>query len=137
MAAEDAQIGLTETRLGAIPGAGGSQRLPRLVGISQALFMMYAGDPIDGKRAREIGLVNYCAPRSKLENVAAEYIATLTSRSSATAQTLKRVVHRGMQMPLADALEYERQALLSIFGSPDYAEGLAAFAEKRAPRFLL
>ncbi|TKT68939.1 enoyl-CoA hydratase-related protein [Rhizobium sp. LC145] len=135
IAAEGASLGLTESRLGAIPGAGGTQRLPRLIGISRALDMMYTGEPISARRAYEIGLVNACIPDEELDKAVADYMALLGSRSAATARVLKQVVHEGHALPLADGLERERQALGAIFGSDDYAEGLAAFAEKRPPRF--
>ena len=135
IAAESAMIGLTETRIGAIPGAGGTQRLPRVVGISQALYMMYAGEPVTGRRACEIGLVNDCVPDEELDKFTARYMEILGSRSPSTARTLKRVVYDGMAMSLADGLECEHHALRTVFGSADYAEGLAAFAEKRSPRF--
>lgn len=135
IAAESAQLGLTESRIGAIPGAGGTQRLPRLIGISCALDMMYSGEPVSARRAFEIGLVNACVADEELEGAMARYMAVLGARSPSAARTLKRVVHEGMELPLTGGLECERQALSTVFGSADYAEGLAAFAEKRLPRF--
>jgi enoyl-CoA hydratase/carnithine racemase len=135
IAAESAEIGLTEARVGAIPGAGGTQRLPRLIGISQALYMMYAGETVSARRAFEIGLVNLCVDDAQLDEAVARYVDVLGSRSPSTARILKKVVHDGMEKTLEDGLECERQALSRIFGSADYAEGLAAFAEKRPPRF--
>lgn len=135
IAAESAQIGLTESRIGAIPGAGGTQRLPRLIGISRALDMMYSGEPVLGRKAFEIGLVNACVPDEGLDNAVSHYIEVLGSRSASAARILKKVVYEGMEMPLAAGLECERQALGAILGSADYAEGLAAFAAKRPPRF--
>ena len=135
IAGESAQLGLTEARIGAIPGAGGTQRLPRLIGISRALDMMYTGEPVTAKKALEIGLVNACIADHELDDAVGRYIAVLGSRSPSAARTLKQVVYEGMQSSLVDGLECERKALRTIFGSPDYAEGLAAFAAKRAPRF--
>jgi enoyl-CoA hydratase/carnithine racemase len=135
IAAESASLGLTETRLGGIPGAGGTQRLPRLIGISRALDMMYTGEPVSARRAYEIGLVNACVPDEAFDQTVTDYLALLGSRSAATARILKQVVHEGYSLTLADGLERERQALSAIFGSADYAEGLAAFAEKRPPKF--
>jgi enoyl-CoA hydratase/carnithine racemase len=135
IAAESAQLGLTEARIGAIPGAGGTQRLPRLIGISRALDMMYTGDPISAKKALDIGLVNTCVPDQELDDTVGRYMDVLGSRSSSAARTLKNVVYEGMQSSLLHGLECERRALSTILGSADYAEGLAAFAEKRTPRF--
>ena len=136
IAAESAQLGLTEARIGAIPGAGGTQRLPRLIGISRALDMMYTGDPIPAKKALDIGLVNTCVPDQELDDTVTRYMDVLGSRSPSAVRTLKEVVYEGMQSSLLDGLECERRALKTILGSADYAEGLAAFAEKRTPRFL-
>jgi enoyl-CoA hydratase/carnithine racemase len=135
IAAESAQLGLTEARIGAIPGAGGTQRLPRLIGISRALDMMYSGEPISAQKALAIGLVNACVADAELDGAVKRYMDVLGSRSPSAARTLKKVVHEGMDLPLAGGLEREREALSTIFGSADYAEGLAAFAEKRPPRF--
>ena len=136
IAAESAQLGLTEARIGAIPGAGGTQRLPRLIGISRALDMMYTGEPIAARKALDIGLVNACVADQELDAAVTRYMDVLGSRSPSAARTLKKVVHEGMQSSLLGGLEHERRAMRTIFGSADYAEGLAAFAEKRPPRFL-
>lgn len=135
IAAESAQLGLTEARIGAIPGAGGTQRLPRLIGISRALDMMYTGEPIAARKALDIGLVNACVADQELDAAVTRYIDVLGSRSPSAARTLKKVVCEGMQSTLLCGLEQERRALSTILGSADYAEGLAAFAEKRPPKF--
>jgi len=135
IAATGAKIGLTESRVGAIPGGGGTQRLPRLIGISRALEMMYSGEPVAAQKAFDIGLVNACVADEELDSTVARYAQLLGSRSRSATRTLKKVVYEGMEMPLAGGLECERQALGTILGSADYAEGLAAFAEKRQPRF--
>jgi enoyl-CoA hydratase/carnithine racemase len=134
-AAEDAQIGLTEARIGAIPGAGGTQRMPRVIGASRALELMLTGEPITGKRAEEIGLVNGAVAADKLDAHVMRIATVLASRSPTGAQTIKRLVYRGLEMTLADGLAQEVLALREILASSDYAEGLAAFAEKRQPRF--
>ena len=135
IASEDAQIGLTEARIGAIPGAGGTQRLPRLIGAARALEMILTGEPISAKRAAEIGLVNAVVPGDALDEHAQRLAALLASRSPGGAQAAKRLVYRGLEVALDQGLAYEREALKRILASADYAEGLAAFAEKRQPRF--
>ncbi len=135
IAAESATIGLTEARIGVIPGAGGTQRLPRLIGISRALEMMLTGEPISARRAWEIGLVNDVVADDAFDAAIAQRAALLASRAPRTAALLKRTVLRGIERPLAEGLAVERDALATVFGSSDYAEGLAAFAEKRPPRF--
>jgi len=134
-AAEDAQIGLTEARIGAIPGAGGTQRMPRVIGAARALEMMLTGEPVTGARAEQIGLVHAAVAADKLDGYVQRIAETLASRSPTGAQTIKRLVYGGLETTLADGLGQEGLALRDILASPDYAEGLAAFAEKRQPRF--
>ena len=135
IAAEDAQIGLTEARIGAIPGAGGTQRLPRLIGAARAMEMILTGEPVTAQRAADIGLVNTVVASDALDAHAERLAGVLASRSPSGAATAKRLIYRGLEVPLADALELEHAALKDILASADYAEGLAAFAEKRAPQF--
>jgi enoyl-CoA hydratase/carnithine racemase len=134
-AAEDAQIGLTEARIGAIPGAGGTQRLPRVIGATRAMELILTGEPITGKRAAEIGLINAAVAADQLEAHVMRIAAVLASRSPSGARTAKRVIYGGLETTLANGLALEARALKDILTSADYAEGLAAFAEKRPPRF--
>ena len=134
-AAEDAQIGLTEARIGAIPGAGGTQRMPRVIGVSRALELMLTGEPVTAKRAEQIGLVNAAISADKLDAHVGRIASLIASRSPVGLQTIKRLVYRGIEGTLAEGLAQERAALQQILTSADYAEGLAAFAEKRQPRF--
>lgn len=135
IAAEDSQIGLTETRVGAIPGAGGTQRLPRLIGVARALELMLLGEPVTAKRARDIGLVNAAVSADKLDEHVMQIAAVLASRSPSGARAIKQLVYDGIEKPLGEGLAQERDALRDVFASADYAEGLAAFAEKRRPQF--
>ena len=134
-AAEDAQIGLTEARIGAIPGAGGTQRMPRVVGAARALELMLTGEPVNGKRAEEIGLVHAAVPADKLDAHVERIARLIASRSPTGEETIKRLVYRGIETTLADGLAQERAALKQVLTSADYAEGLDAFAAKRQPRF--
>jgi enoyl-CoA hydratase/carnithine racemase len=134
-AAEDAQIGLTEARIGAIPGAGGTQRLPRAIGATRALELILTGEPVTGRRAEEIGLVNGAVAADKLDAHVMRIATLLASRSPMGAQTVKRLVYRGLETTLTRGLDLEGEALHGILSSADYAEGLAAFAEKRQPHF--
>lgn len=131
----DAQFGLPEVKLGIIPGAGGTQRLPRLVGASRALELMFTAEPLGAVRAAEIGLVNEVVPAERLEARVAELAALVASRSPHAVRAIKRLVHAGTALPLAEGLAMERAGLPEVFASADYAEGLTAFAEKRPPRF--
>jgi enoyl-CoA hydratase/carnithine racemase len=136
LAAEGITLGLTESRIGAIPGAGGTQRLPRLIGVSRALQMMLSGEPVTSEYAHSIGLVNEVIAPEELEARAQAFAQLLASRSARGLVTIKRLVTQGMEMSLAEGLELERSVLPDVLGSVDYAEGLAAFAEKRPPRFI-
>jgi enoyl-CoA hydratase/carnithine racemase len=135
IAADIASIGLTEARIGAIPGAGGTQRLPRLIGTSRALELMLTGEPVTAARAAEIGLVNAVVPAEAFDTEVARLAALIASRAPGAATVLKRVVRQGMELPLAQGLAIEAAALPDVLASSDYAEGLAAFAERRPPRF--
>ncbi len=135
IAALEASIGLTESRIGVYPAAGGTQRLPRLVGVSRALELMFTAEPVSGRRAAEIGLVNEAVPAERLDERVRELATLAASRSPNSLRTIKRLVTAGTALPLADGLALERAALPEVFASADYAEGLAAFAEKRPPRF--
>ena len=134
-AAEDAQIGLTEARIGDIPGAGCTQRMPRVIGAARAIEMILTGEPVTGARAEQIGLVHAAVAADRLDAYVQRIADVLASRSPSGAQTIKRLVYRGLETTLADGLKLEGLALRDILTSADYAEGLAAFAEKRQPRF--
>ena len=135
LAAAGITLGLTESRLGALPGAGGTQRLPRLVGVSRALQMMLSGEPVTSEYALGIGLVNEVLAPEALDERARAFARVLAGRSAPAMATIKRLVYQGVELPLAEGLRLERAALPGILGSSDYAEGLAAFAERRPPRF--
>jgi enoyl-CoA hydratase/carnithine racemase len=135
LAAAGVNVGLTESRVGAFPGAGGTQRLPRLIGASRALHMMLQGEPVSSEYAFEIGLVNEVMPAEQLQTRAMQLAQLLAARSAPAQAHLKRLVYRGLEMSLDDGLKLERAALPSILGSADYAEGLNAFEERRAPQF--
>ena len=134
-AAAGISLGLTESRVGAFPGAGGTQRLPRLIGVSRALHMMLSGEPVTTEYALGIGLVNEVLAPDELDARARAFADTLASRSAPALAAIKRLVYQGIELTLADGLQLERAALPAIFGSTDYAEGLAAFAERRQPKF--
>ena len=134
-AAAGVTLGLTESRVGALPGAGGTQRLPRLIGASRALQMMLCGEPVTSEYALGIGLVNEVVIPEELEARAHAFAKLLAGRSAPALAAIKRVVYEGIALPLGAALQIERAVLPEILGSVDYVEGLAAFAERRPPRF--
>jgi enoyl-CoA hydratase/carnithine racemase len=134
-AAASVTIGLTEARVGAIPGAGGTQRLPRLIGAARAMQMMLSGEPVDAQTAGSWNLVQDVASDDELDARVLRYAGLVASRSPRGVRTLKRVVRTGMEQPLAEGLLTERAALADVLASADYAEGLRAFAERRTPVF--
>lgn len=135
IAAAGITLGLTESRIGAFPGAGGTQRLPRLVGASRALQMMLSGEPVSSEYALRIGLVNEVVEAGGLDGYALDFAKLLAGRSAPALATIKRLVYEGIELPLAQGLGLERAALPGILGSADYAEGLAAFSQRRQPCF--
>jgi enoyl-CoA hydratase/carnithine racemase len=135
LAAAGVSLGLTESRVGIFPGAGGTQRLPRLIGTSRALQMMLTGEPVTSEQALAMGLVNEVLPADELLPRAQALARKLAGHSAPAMAALKRLVQQGMELPLDEALHVERAALRDFLGSRDYAEGLAAFAERRPPHF--
>lgn len=134
-AGEGAQFAITSARIGSVPGAGATQRLPRLVGIGHALALMLGADPIDAHEALRIGLVNAVTPRGAALERARSFAAIVAQRAPLSLGAIKRAVREGLQMDLAQGLALETQFGATLAASADRDEGLAAFLEKRAPRF--
>ena len=135
VAADDAQLGQPEIKLGLIPGGGGTQRLPRLVGHGRALYLNLTGDPISGAQAYEWGLVERVAPRAELHDAAMGIASTLAERSPHSMAVIKELANGTRDLPLAEGLRQEAQAFIRCIGSEDGAEGVMAFLEKRTPQF--
>ncbi len=132
---EGAEVGLTEVRLGIMPGAGGTQRLPRLVGEARAKELILLGRRIGAARALEIGLVNRVVPRDQLRAAADELIAELAGCSPLSVASAKSAIERGLGRSLEEGLAIERECYEVTLYSADRDEGLAAFAEGRPPRY--
>jgi len=135
IAAEDAQLGQPEIKLGLIPGGGGTQRLPRLIGHGRALLLNLSGDPISGAQAYEWGLVERAVPRDELLDAALALARTLSERSPFAMGVVKQLATETRDIPLAQGLRAEAQAFMRTLGSEDGAEGVMAFLEKRKPQF--
>jgi len=135
VAAEDAQIGQPEIKLGLLPGGGGTQRLPRLVGPGRALLMNMTGDPISGTQAYEWGLVERAVPREQLLDTAREIAATIAQRSPHAIGAIKQLAAETRDLPLGDGLRREAEAFMRCLASADGQEGVAAFIEKREPQW--
>jgi enoyl-CoA hydratase/carnithine racemase len=136
VAGEGATFAITSARIGTVAGAGGTQRLPRVVGISNALDMLFAAEPVDAAEALRIGLINRLVQRGGALAKASEMVELYASRAPLSLAFVKRAVHRGMQMDLASAIEFETFLVTTVYGTRDKQEGITAFLEKRRPGFV-
>jgi enoyl-CoA hydratase/3-hydroxyacyl-CoA dehydrogenase len=132
VAAQSASFGQPEIKLGIIPGFGGTQRLPRLVGVGRALEMNLIGDPISAEASSSCGLVHRVVPDGELLDVALELAERLAAQAPLAIQQIKQVSARG---DLDAGIEAEKGGFAAVFASADAREGIAAFLEKRQPRF--
>jgi enoyl-CoA hydratase len=135
VADESAQLGQPEIKLGLIPGGGGTQRLPRLVGRGRALLLNLTGDFVDATTAERWGLVDRVAPAGTVVEAAAEIAATIAARSPVAVGVLRRLARETRDLPLEEGLRLEAQGFFECLSSDDGAEGVAAFIEKREPQF--
>ena len=133
--AADAQLGQPEIKLGLIPGGGGTQRLPRLVGIGHALLLNMTGEFIDGQTAYEWGLVERVVPREELLETALGLARAIAARSPVAIGVLRELARTTRDLPLEEGLRREADGFRRCLASADGAEGVAAFLEKREPEF--
>jgi enoyl-CoA hydratase/carnithine racemase len=133
-AAQDAQLGLPEIKLGIIPGSGGTQRLPRVVGLARARDLIYTGRRVLAGEALEIGLVDRVAPAADVYGLATQEARSFAEGPSLAYAAAKRAV-AAADRPLAEGLAVEREAFVPLFATRDQEEGMRAFLEKREPRF--
>lgn len=135
IAASHAKLGLPEARIGALPAAGGTQRLPRIVGTGWAKQLMFTCDHIDAEHALRIGLVTQVTPLESLLPAALDIAGRIASNAPLSVRFIKQAVDRGMQVGIEAGLEYERYAAAIVVSSEDRMEGMRAFIEKRKPAF--
>jgi len=135
VADQRAKLGLPEVRLGVMPGSGGTQRLPRIVGPARAKEMILMGEILDAADAAAIGLLNRLAPSGHVMEVAMEMAETIAARGPIAVREAKRAVDVAGDLPLDQGLAHELDASERIFSSEDMLEGARAFFEKRTPRF--
>jgi enoyl-CoA hydratase/carnithine racemase len=135
VAAPHAQLGLTETSLAIIPGAGGTQRLPRLIGRARAKELILTARRIDAVEAERIGLVNRIAPEGRLLEVGLEVARTIAANGPVAVRAAKRAIDEGCELPQAQGLEVEARCYELTLPTEDRLEALAAFAEKRKPNY--
>lgn len=136
IASSAARFGQPEINLGIIPGWGGTQRLPRLVGLGRAMPLLLTGDPIDARTALEFGLVSAVVEPGELLDAARTLAAKIATRAPLAVRATKLAVQEGRDAAtIAEALSVERREFTAVFGSDDAGEGVAAFLAKRAPEW--
>lgn len=135
IASDNAQFALSEVRIGSIPGAGGTQRLPRAIGASNAMLMLLTGDRIDAAEALRIGLVSRVVPAAELLPAAQAIARRIAQNAPLAVRAVKRLVQQGMDMPLPAAMDTERYVFGLLRDTEDRIEGRRAFQEKRTPAY--
>jgi enoyl-CoA hydratase len=135
IAARSARLGQPEIRLGILPGGGGTQRLPRLIGVGRALRLIMTGEPVTAEEAERIGLVDQVVDDAELADRTGELARTLAGYSPVALRLIKDAVRATLEMPLSAGLQYERELFVTAFSSEDRTEGVSAFLEKRTPEF--
>ena len=135
IASDNAVLGLPEITLGIIPGGGGTQRLPRLVGLSAAAEMILLGKTVKADRAENLSLVNKVVPLDDLERESRELANTLIKMPAVALRAAKTAMRKGLGLSLKDGLQMEQDLFCMLFGTQDQKEGMAAFMEKRKPVF--
>ena len=135
IAADTARFGQPEITIGAIPGAGGTQRLPRFVGKSKAMDMCLTGRMIDADEAERSGLVSRVVPADELLDEAVKSASKVAAMSRPIAMMVKESVNRAYETTLAEGVLFERRTFHSVFATEDQKEGMQAFVEKRKPDF--
>jgi len=135
IAAENASFGFPEVGLGILPGMGGTQRLPRLIGPALAKELIFTGRRIGAEEAREIGLVNRVVGHGEALNAARELAAEISSHAPLAVRHAKSAANRALDVDLVSGLEYEADQFALLFATEDASEGMNAFGEKRKPEF--
>jgi enoyl-CoA hydratase len=135
IAARSARLGQPEIKLGILPGGGGTQRLPRLVGFGRAMRLILTGELIGAEEAERIGLVDLVVDDAELIARTGELARTLAGYSPVALKLAKDAVRATLEMPLSAGLAFERELFVTAFSSEDRVEGIRAFLEKRSPEF--
>ncbi len=135
IAADNAKFGQPEIKLGIIPGAGGTQRLPRAVGKSKAMDLVLTGRMMDASEAERAGLVSRVVPLDKLQDEALAAALTIAGYSQIAVMAAKEAVNKAFEGSLADGMAFERRLFHALFATADQKEGMAAFVEKRPAQF--
>ena len=134
-ASENSEFGQPEIERGFMPGWGGTQRLPRRIGIGRAKMINFTGDRISAREAERMGLVDVVAPMEKLEETVMEFARKLAGKAPLAIRKIKEVMNRGMDTDLKSGLKLERDGISLLSQTEDFQEGIAAFLEKRSPKW--
>lgn len=132
---EGVKLGLPEVKLGIIPGTGGTQRLPRLIGKTKAYELLLLGEPIDAQEAYRIGLVNRVVPKGQAVAAAEELAGRIMANAPIAVELCKDAVEIGMDLPIEQAVQYSQKNCITCFSTEDMKEGTTAFLEKRKANF--
>lgn len=135
IAAENATFGLTEVRWGIIPGAGGTQRLPRMVPLARAMEIILMGEEISAQEAYQIGLINKVVPQAELMTEVERWVSVLLQRGPLALRAAKQAMLQGLSMPLEEGMQLEQRLFRQMLATEDAKEGPRAFAQKRKPEF--
>jgi len=135
IASENARMGQTEINIGLIPGWGGTQRLTRLVGKTKAKELVFTGKMIDAKTAEQLGILNIVVPIEKFKETVRQYAAELAEKAPVALKVAKALIDKGTDINLDSALALEREGFSVVASTEDLQEGVAAFTEKRKPKF--
>ena len=136
LCADTAKFGQPEIKLGVMPGMGGSQRLTRLVGQAKAMEMCFTGRMMDAAEAERAGLVSRVIPADALLDEALATAATIAAMSLPALMSIRDAIRRTQEMPLTEGVRFERRVFHALFATRDQKEGMAAFSEKREPKFV-
>ncbi len=135
IAATDTKMGFPEVNLGIIPGSGGTQRLPRLVGAAKAKELLFTGEAVNAEEAYRIGLANKVVPRESLLDEAKALAKKVATKPKVAVNLIKHAVDHGLDMDLSSAITFEIDCFVQAYVSEDGREGFQAFIEKRKPNF--
>jgi len=135
ISADNGIFGFPEITLGIIPGGGGTQRLPRLVGIGPATELIFLGEKITADGAKQIGLINKIVPLDSLKGEVQAYASKLMKMPELALRAAKSAMRRGLGIPLKEGLQMEQNLFCMLFGTEDQKEGMSAFLQKRKPLY--
>jgi len=135
VAGRSASFAITSSRIGTVAGAGGTQRLPRIVGRANALEILFAAEPFSAEHAHRIGLINRQVDDGTAIAEAKRMIDLYATRAPLSLALVKRAVYRGLEMDLSSGLELETFLVTTVYGTEDKKEGISAFLQKRSPQF--